>query len=112
MTSLSRETGNKFQEPFVCSCMSQEAVIALPAPPKTATATWVGLFLSLFSMLIIRQVSSVIVPNPGPNIVFAKELLIWLSAGTLLWLVRKKEGLPLTSIGIGTSPWGKTLGWG
>jgi membrane protease YdiL (CAAX protease family) len=92
--------------------MSQESVIVLPAPAKTATATWVGLFLSLFSMLIIRQISSAIVPNPGPSAVFAKEMLIWLSAGILLWLVRKKEGLPLTSIGIGTSPFGKTLGWG
>ena len=92
--------------------MSQEGVIALPAPSKTATATYLGLFLSLFSMLIIRQVARLIAPDPGPVGVFLKEVLIWLSAGALIWLVRKKEGLPLTSIGMGTSPWGKTLAWG
>ena len=91
--------------------MSQSDVIALPTPTKTSTATWVGLFLSLFSMLIIRQVARLIAPDPGPGGVFLKEILIWVSAGTLLWLIAKKERLPLSSIGIGTSKLWKSVGW-
>ncbi|HZQ70068.1 MAG TPA: type II CAAX endopeptidase family protein [Terriglobales bacterium] len=92
--------------------MSHEATIALPAPPKTSTATWVGLVLSLFSMLIIRQVTRLVVPDPGPGAVFAKEVLIWISAGVLIRLILRWEGLPLSSIGIGTSKAWKSVGWG
>lgn len=63
-------------------------------------------------MLIIRQIARVIVPDPGPTGVFLKEVLIWISAGSLLWLIQKKEKLPLDSIGIGTSKLWKTVGWG
>jgi membrane protease YdiL (CAAX protease family) len=91
--------------------MSQQASIALPLPTRTTTPTWIGLFLSLFSMLIIRQVARLIVPDPGRGGVFLKEILIWVSAGTLLWLITKKEGLPLSSIGIGNSKALKSIAW-
>lgn len=37
---------------------------------------------------------------------------MFVAAGALLWLVRRGEGLPLRSIGIGTSPLWKSLAWG
>src|SRR5690242_9669661 len=107
-----KKGGNKVRLERVSSCMAQSDVIALPTPTKTSTATWVGLFLSLFSMLIIRQVTRLIVPDPGPTGVFLKEIPIWVSAVTLLWLITKKERLPLSSIGIGTSKLWKSAAWG
>lgn len=62
-------------------------------------------------MLIIRQVVTLVAPDPGPGVVFLKELLIWISAATLLWLIRKGEGLPLSSIGIGNSKLLKSVAW-
>lgn len=98
--------------PYASSGMAQSDVIALPTPTRTSIATWVGLFLSLFSMLIIRQVARLIVPDPGPTGVFLKEILIWVSAVALLWLITKKERLPPSSIGIGTSKLWKSAAWG
>ncbi len=37
---------------------------------------------------------------------------MWASAATVLWLVRRGEGLSLQSIGIGTSRWWKSVLWG
>jgi membrane protease YdiL (CAAX protease family) len=92
--------------------MSQGTVIAAPRPAPAATATWVGLFLSLFSMLLIRQVFLSFTSNTGTGLALLKEGLIWTSAASVLWLARRGERLPLQSIGIGTSPWWKSLLWG
>jgi uncharacterized protein len=84
------------------------------APPTGAvrSTTWIGLGLSLFSMLIIRQMFRAVTPEPGAALTLAREACMFASAGLLVWLVRKREGLPLTSIGIGTSPLWKSLAWG
>jgi|SRR6204780_900679 membrane protease YdiL (CAAX protease family) len=76
------------------------------------TATWIGLGLSLFSMLIIRQVFRAVNPEPGTGLALAREACMFASAGVLVWLVRQREGLPLASIGIGTSTLRKSLAWG
>jgi uncharacterized protein len=79
---------------------------------KVSTATWIGLFISLFGMLIIRQTVSYFWPTLTFTAAIWKESLIWLSAAALLVLVRRGEGLPLRSIGIGTSRWWKSILWG
>jgi uncharacterized protein len=76
------------------------------------TTTWIGLAVSLFSMLIIRQAFRAVTPEPGTALTLAREACMFASAGLLFWLVRKKEELPLSSIGIGTSPLWKSLAWG
>jgi uncharacterized protein len=81
-------------------------------PAGKNTVTWFGLGLSLFSMLLIRQAFRAITPEPGAALTLAREACMFASAGTLLWLVRRGEGLPLTSVGIGTSPIWKSLAWG
>jgi len=83
-----------------------------PSGTGTVFATWVGLSLSLFSMLIIRQAFRMVTPEPGTALTLAREACMFAAAGVLVWLVRKREGLPLASIGIGTSPLWKSLAWG
>jgi len=75
-------------------------------------ATWFGLFLSLFSMIVIRQACRAVSTEPGISLVLIREVAMFACAGLLLWLIRRKEGLPLRSVGIGTSPLWKSLAWG
>jgi membrane protease YdiL (CAAX protease family) len=93
--------------------MSQGTVIAVPRPePRASAATWIGLFLSLFSMIIVRQIFLAFAPNPSTGVTVLKETINFALAGVLLWLVKRGERLPLRSIGLGTSPWWKSLLWG
>jgi membrane protease YdiL (CAAX protease family) len=88
--------------------MNEQPVTATKVP----AATWVGLFVSLFGLLLIRQTVSYFAPTPTPASTIWKESLIWSSAVALLVLVRRGEGQPLTSIGLGTSRWWKSILWG
>ena len=93
--------------------MSQQSVIAAPRPaPRATIATWVGLFISLFSMIIIREVFNPLGANASAGLTVAKEGCMFLAAGALLWLVKRGEGLSLRSVGLGTTPWWKSLLWG
>jgi uncharacterized protein len=84
----------------------------LERPAGKNAVTWFGLGISLFAMIVIRQAFHAIATEPGTALTLAREACQFLSAGALLWLVRKGEGLPLRSIGIGTSPLWKSLAWG
>jgi membrane protease YdiL (CAAX protease family) len=79
---------------------------------KPPAITWIGLLLSLFAMLVIRQVVSYFWPTLTLPAAIWKESLIWVSAIALLLLIRRGENLPLTSIGLGTAPWWKSILWG
>src|ERR1700732_3757948 len=79
---------------------------------KPSSIIWIGLFLSLFVMLIVRQAVSYFWPTLSFTAAIWKESLIWVSAIALLLLVCRGEKLPLTSIGIGTAPWWKSILWG
>src|SRR4029434_6894419 len=82
------------------------------APESTRRVNWLGLFIALFGLLIIRQVVSSVWPTLTVTAALWKESLIGLCVIVLLFIVRRGEGLPLTSIGIGTSRWWKSLLWG
>jgi len=75
-------------------------------------STWVGLFFSLFGMLLIRQAIRLISPAAGVVAVTVREAIFLASACALLLLVTRLEKLPLTSVGLGTSRWWKSVGWG
>jgi uncharacterized protein len=82
------------------------------ANKRPASATWIGLFISLFGMLLIRQVFRLISLTPGASLVTAREMITFATAGVLLLLITCWEKLPLTSIGLGTSVWWKSVLWG
>ncbi len=79
---------------------------------KVPAATWIGLFLSLLGLLLIRQTVSYFAPTLTFTATIWRESLMWASAVALLVLVRRSEGQPLTSIGLGTSRWWKSILWG
>jgi membrane protease YdiL (CAAX protease family) len=79
---------------------------------RILSATWIGLFLSLFGVVIIRQAFRFFTPDMPVTAVVWRETLIWVIAAALLFLIRRGEGLPLQSIGLGTSPWWKSILWG
>jgi membrane protease YdiL (CAAX protease family) len=81
-------------------------------PTKTSRATWAGLFVSLFAMVVIRQVFVFFVPEITFASAVLKEALIWVSAVTLLVIIRRGERLPMRSIGLGTARWWMSILWG
>ena len=88
--------------------MSNEPTNRAPAP----AVTWFGLFISLFGMLLIRQVISYVWPDPTLLSSVLKEVGMWVCAIVLLIVIRRGEGLPFSSIGLGTSPIWKSILWG
>src|SRR2546423_3955707 len=82
-------------------------------PGRRASAiTWVGLFVALFGMLIVRQVVNHFWPTPSFNATVIKEMGMW-GVGLLLPVIIKLgEGLPLSSIGLGTVRFWKSVLWG
>jgi membrane protease YdiL (CAAX protease family) len=81
-------------------------------PSKVSPATWVGLFISLFAMLVIRQGVAFFIPGITFTSAILKEALIWVSAVTLILIIRRGEHLSLRSIGLGTARWWKSILWG
>jgi len=83
-----------------------------PAVAKNTRATWLGLFVSLFAMVVIRQAFVFFVPEITFAAAIVKETLIWASAAALLVIMRRGERLPFRSIGLGTRRWWKSIAWG
>ncbi len=79
---------------------------------KVSPATWAGLFLSLFAMVVIRHAFVFFVPEITFAAAILKETLIWASAVALLVIIRRGERLTLRSIGLGTARWWMSLLWG
>ena len=94
--------------------IAQSQVIAVntESPAKVSPATWIGLFLSLFAMLVIRYAFVFLVPEITFAWAILKETLNWVSAAALLFIVRRGEHLPLRSIGLGTARWWISMLWG
>ena len=83
------------------------------APPaKVSRASWIGLFLSLFAFLVIRQTILYFAPTLTTGSAIVKETLLWMSAVALLIIIRRGERLPFSSIGLGASRWWKSILWG
>jgi len=82
------------------------------SPKRPGLVTWFGLFIALFGMLIVRQIVNYVWPDPTLASALIKEAGMWLVAVVLIVIIRMGEGLPLTSIGLGTPRWGKSILWG
>lgn len=83
-----------------------------PLATKVSRATWAGLFVSLFAMVVIRYVAVFFAYEITFSWAILKETLIWMSAAVLLIIIRRGERLPLRSIGVGIAPWWKSILWG
>jgi membrane protease YdiL (CAAX protease family) len=81
-------------------------------PTKVSRATWAGLAMSLFAMVVIRQVFVFFLPEITFASAILKEALIWWSALALIMIIRRGEHLPMRSIGLGTARWWKSILWG
>lgn len=75
-------------------------------------ATWLGLLIALFGMLIARQAVSYFWPTVTFTAAIWKESLIWFCVIALIIIIRRGERLPFTSVGLGTSAWWKSVLWG
>ena len=96
------------------------------SPQRPGPVTWLGLFIALFGMLIVRQLVNHLWPNPTFSSALIKEAGMWLVAVVLFVIIRVGERLPLSSIGLGTARpsigtqglelrrngWGKSVLWG
>jgi membrane protease YdiL (CAAX protease family) len=82
------------------------------SPKRPGPVTWFDLFIALFGMLIVRQIVNYAWPDPTVTSALIKEAGMWLVAVVLVVIVRVGEGLPLSSIGLGTARWGKSILWG
>jgi membrane protease YdiL (CAAX protease family) len=74
--------------------------------------TRVGLFVALFGMLIVRQLVNFIWSPPDLTSTIVRETGMWLVALVLGLIVRRGEGLPLSSIGLRAGGFGKSILWG
>ena len=81
-------------------------------PAKVSRATWVGVAIALFAMVVIRQMFVFFVPEITFASAVLKEALIWVSALALIVIIRRGEHLPMRSIGLGTARWWKSILWG
>lgn len=83
-----------------------------PESSRPRPITWLGLFLALFGMLIVRQVVNHYWPTPSFASAAIKEAGMWLVAVLLFLIIRIGEGLPLSSIGLTMARLGKSILWG
>jgi membrane protease YdiL (CAAX protease family) len=79
---------------------------------RVTPITWVGLFVALFGMLIVRPVVNHFWPTPGFTSAVMKEAGMWVVGLILLVIIKAGEGLPLSSVGIGTARFWKSILWG
>ena len=63
-------------------------------------------------MLIVRQLVNYVWPTPTFASAVTKEAGMWLVALVLFVIIKAGEGLSLSSIGLGTARWGKSILWG
>jgi CAAX protease family protein len=80
--------------------------------PKVTAATWAGLFIALFGLLIVRWAVSLFYPALSFNATLWKESFVWLCVIVLLFIIRRGERLPLRSIGLGTTSVKSSILWG
>ncbi len=80
--------------------------------PSATAVTWVGLFIALFGILIVRSGVSLFYPEFSFTATIWKESLTWLCVIALLFIIKRGEGLPLRSVGIGTTSVKSSILWG
>ena len=84
-----------------------------PAIRARPTAiTWLGLFIALFGMLIVRQAVKYAWPEPTVLPAVIREAGMWLVGLVLILIIKVGEGLPLSSIGLTATHLFRSILWG
>lgn len=81
----------------------------LPPRAPVTPITYVGLFLALFGMLVARQVVNLFWPGITFTSAILKEAGMWIVAVLLIVIIRRGEGLSLTSVGFNAARLGRSL---
>lgn len=76
---------------------------------RVPAATWLGLFIALFGILIVRWAVELFYPSLSFTAVVWKESLIWLCVIALFVIIRRGEGLSFSSINLGFRRIGHSL---
>ncbi len=79
---------------------------------RNRAATWVGLFIALFGILIVRAAVYAFYPPYSFPAVAWRESLNFVCAVALLLIIRLGERLPFRSVGIGNATVKSSLAWG
>src|SRR6478672_10727194 len=79
---------------------------------RNRAATWVGLFIALFGILIVRAAVYAFYPPYSFPAAIWRESLNWLCTIALLLIIRFGERLPFRSVGFGRDTLLQSLGWG
>ncbi len=79
---------------------------------KASAATWLGLFVALFGILIVRWAVSLFYPEFSFLATIWKESFIWVCVVALVLIIRRGEHLSLKSVNLGTAPLRSSLLWG
>jgi membrane protease YdiL (CAAX protease family) len=74
--------------------------------------TWLGLVIALFGMLVVRHAVLHFSPTLTVSAAIWNESLMWVCIAAVCLIIRRGEKLPFSSVGLGTSRWSKSLGWG
>jgi membrane protease YdiL (CAAX protease family) len=74
--------------------------------------TCLGLTIALFGMIVVRHAVLYFSPTLTVSAAIWTESLMWVCIVAVCLIIRGGEKLPFSSIGLGTSPWSKSLGWG
>lgn len=83
-----------------------------PGRRPLSLATGTGLFIALFALLIVREVVKIFLSRATIGGAVCRECFMWASGVALILIIRGGERLPLSSIGLGTSRWWKSILWG
>ena len=81
-------------------------------PTRNSAPTWVGLFIALFGILIVRAAVYAFYPPHSFPAAARRESLNWVCAIALLLIIRFGERLPFRSVGIGRATVKSSLAWG
>ena len=74
--------------------------------------TLAGLALAILGLPAVVTLYRLVAPDPGDGgAVAIREIIILALAGLLVWIIRTRERLPLSSIGIGPAGIGRSLAW-
>jgi len=77
------------------------------------SATYIGLIIALLAgPALVAGFRLITGENHSDLQVISRELIIFATVGMLLWLVKRQEKLPLTSIGLHRDKLGKSVLWG